>query len=145
MILGKPWSCVFDAFCLATGINADDLIESVGHDGSEIIDKSYPEPYCRRAFSTDELVLACLQRNWTSTALPVKLSLASHMRTTPLELGRNLAKEYLDMNPYGCYVICTYNHAFAYKNQQILDPAGRIKSLPDWSLLYLVYSLHKLV
>ena len=51
-----PLNCLLHAFQTVTGLN---LIERLGHDGSEIIYPDLPEPICRRGFHTQELFKAC--------------------------------------------------------------------------------------
>lgn len=48
------WSCLPTAFATATGVLVEDLIEAIGHDGSEIVFPKLPEPLCRRAFHPQE-------------------------------------------------------------------------------------------
>ncbi len=145
MVLGKPWSCVLDSFSLVTGIPATEFLKYVGHDGSEMLELPNSDGKYLRGFSTDELVFASLQLGWATIDLPINLRLCAHYWPTHYTTGRNLAKEYLDKHPLDCYVICTFSHAFGYKNGQVLDPAKRIVQLPDFNYLSVVYCLKKLV
>ena len=62
IIVEQPnlWSCMPAAFATATGIPIFSLLESIGHDGSEIIFPDLPEPLCRRGFHGQELSRALL-------------------------------------------------------------------------------------
>lgn len=122
------YSCVLNAFSLATGISEADLLIHIGHDGSEMCGSEY------RGFSVDELSYAILQFNWMATFLPVKL----HRITkdySPIFFDRNLAKEYFDKFSFNNFVFFTPSHAFCVKSNLVTDPGNRIKSIPDWDEL----------
>lgn len=53
------WSCLAVCFANMLGITLEQVIKDLGHDGSEIISND-PEPTCRRAFDTQELILYAL-------------------------------------------------------------------------------------
>lgn len=53
------WSCLPTAFAIATNTSLEKFLIEVGHDGSEIWWPDSPEPYCRRAFHIQEMILAC--------------------------------------------------------------------------------------
>jgi hypothetical protein len=56
------WSCAATAFAMALDVPVAELIESIGHDGSEIIWPDLPDPMCRRGFHSQELIDECLKR-----------------------------------------------------------------------------------
>ncbi len=53
-----PWGCVVTAFAMAIDIPVKQLIEEIGHDGSEKIFTHLPDPMCRRGFHSQELIRA---------------------------------------------------------------------------------------
>jgi len=50
------WSCVGAAFAMALGISMEEVIDLVGHDGSERINDK-PEPHCYMGFHPEEFTL----------------------------------------------------------------------------------------
>lgn len=54
----KPnqWSCSITAAAMAINIPVDQLIDQLGHDGSEIVFPHLPEPACRRGFHSQEII-----------------------------------------------------------------------------------------
>jgi hypothetical protein len=48
-------------------LRVEDLIKTVGHDGSEIIHPELPEPACRRAFHIQEMMKVALQQGYAVT------------------------------------------------------------------------------
>lgn len=56
------WNCVARAFSAASGVNYSDLIDAIGHDGSEIIWPNHPEPDNRRGFHVFECTKALYER-----------------------------------------------------------------------------------
>ena len=59
------------AFAMALDMPVADLLAAVGHDGSEIVFPSLPEPLCRRCFHIQELIQVALSRRLAVT--PVEL------------------------------------------------------------------------
>jgi len=59
------------AFAMALDMPVADLLAAVGHDGSEIVFPSLPEPLCRRCFHIQELIQVALSRGLAVT--PVEL------------------------------------------------------------------------
>lgn len=57
----NAWSCLPTAFATATSIQVQEIIELIGHDGSEILFPALSEPKCRRAFHPQEVTKALLQ------------------------------------------------------------------------------------
>lgn len=62
-LLKKPnrWSCLSTAFAMAIDRSFDEVIEAIGHDGSEIIWPELEEPFKRRAFHIEELQYIALR------------------------------------------------------------------------------------
>lgn len=50
------WSCLPCSFAIVLGIPVSDLIFAIGHNGSEIIWPTQPEPLCRRGFNVQEIL-----------------------------------------------------------------------------------------
>lgn len=59
-----PWSCTLDAFAMSLEVSQKELIDLIGHDGSEILWPEEPEPQCRRGFHLQELLVAALKINY---------------------------------------------------------------------------------
>lgn len=87
-------------------IETSELLRSIGHDGSEIVDTEKPEPYCRRGFLWEEIVKEALNQ------------------------GIGLI-EYSDVLPLKGILLGTSSngvpHAVAWDGERIFDPAnGRV-------------------
>ena len=67
----EPWMCMPLAFAMALDMPVADLLAAIGHDGSEIVFPSLPEPLCRRCFHVQELIQVALSRGLAVT--PVEL------------------------------------------------------------------------
>lgn len=55
---------------MATGLSLTELLERIGHDGSEILWPELPEPQCRRAFHIQECLWA-VRHDFAFTPLDV--------------------------------------------------------------------------
>lgn len=61
------WSCLPTSFAMALDVSLKEIIDYLGHDGSEKIFPDRKEPHCRRAFHSQELI----DYAWTSLDVPV--------------------------------------------------------------------------
>lgn len=66
------WSCLATAFAIGLNVPLNELIEMIGHDGSEIIN-DLEEPYNRRAFHPQEISLICLRHNIAVIPIEAKI------------------------------------------------------------------------
>src|SRR5581483_7654199 len=57
----NPWSCYPTCVSIATGIEFDNLIDVIGHDGSKIVHPCLPPPFCHEAFVPTEIAFALLK------------------------------------------------------------------------------------
>lgn len=55
----NKWSCLPTAFAIVLERPVQEIIQLLGHDGSEVVWPHLPEPYCRRSFHIQELIYAC--------------------------------------------------------------------------------------
>lgn len=52
----ERWTCLGVAFAMALDMPYAELVERVGHNGSEILWPNLPEPLCRRGYHVQEMV-----------------------------------------------------------------------------------------
>jgi hypothetical protein len=64
LIAPNQWSCMPTALAMVLDCSVEQVIEAVGHDGSEIIRPALREPLCRRAFHLIDLQLAAYQMGY---------------------------------------------------------------------------------
>lgn len=79
----KPyrWSCGVTAFAIAIDMPVNQFIREIGHDGSELICPSLPEPSGRRGFHEQECITVALNHGFACTlieALPANLFSNGH-------------------------------------------------------------------
>jgi hypothetical protein len=67
MLQPNPWSCYPTALACCTGLDFDEIIRTIGHDGSEIIQPERGEPWGRAAFIWEEIAIAALRLGWAVT------------------------------------------------------------------------------
>jgi hypothetical protein len=73
----NSWSCVLTAFANALDIDQNELIKSLGHDGSKIIFPDHPDFYNRQGFDPREFVYYAAERDITIVQLDIKLERVS--------------------------------------------------------------------
>ncbi len=88
----RTWQCLPNAFAKATGYHLDEIIEAVGHDGSEIVEPGKLEPYNRRGFLLEELTEALWNLGWAVTIF--------RSVVIPVCLGDERDVIYRDIQPY---------------------------------------------
>ena len=73
MLQLKPnqWSCAITSLAMVLRVPVQELIDRLGHDGSQIVFPDLEEPMCRRGFHSQELMDLALQ--WGFIVSPVEL------------------------------------------------------------------------
>jgi hypothetical protein len=79
----KPfrWACGVTAFAMAIDLPVNQFVDEIGHDGSEVICPSLPEPSGRRGFHEQECITVALNHGFACTlieALPASLFANGH-------------------------------------------------------------------
>lgn len=123
------------AFAIALDVPVQELINIIGHDGSEILFPEDPEPFCRRGFHPQEIIDVCLLKQFGVIAIhnqPVS-ELKSGMYTVPVSSER--MPYYLE-NYSGVLTGIGYTgqpHAVAW-GAKIYDPNGLIYDLENFNI-----------
>lgn len=112
------WDCLLYAFQLATGRSREELLEHIGHDGSEKISDK-PEPWCRRAFHPTELMYAVFKLGHSTTMIEVApIGMYGH-EARPI----NLKFDPLDVLKDNFGVVTTDKHAWFFDGvDYVVDP-----------------------
>jgi hypothetical protein len=129
----EPWMCMPLSFAMALDMPVADLLAAIGHDGSEIVFPSLPEPLCRRCFHIQE---------------PIQVALSRRLAVTPVELFPVLQPT--EVGPFHKAVLYTdgnwrrfeaviqasrgvidgtgarFGHTVAYDHGRIYDPRGPV-------------------
>ncbi len=139
MIVLSPnrWSCLACSFAQALGVTLEEIIEFVGHDGSQIINPLAPEPFCRKSFHPQEMIDFCLSLGKGVTEIqkfPTSINEYSENERTVFELGKAFKRfeKYLSENKG---VLCGYvrerrvPHAVYWDQQNIIDSNGTVYEL----------------
>jgi len=65
----NDWSCLPTAVAMALGVSVDELLEVIGHDGSEVTHPQLDAPACYRGFHPQEMIEAALRRGRATTMI----------------------------------------------------------------------------
>lgn len=124
------WQCLPTAFAMALDVPLADVLQAVGHDGSEIVEPSLPEPACRRGFHPQELLDVCLRRGFAATLV----ELFPVLRSLPTGGDRVLVFPEGNWERFTRAIKSSRGviegrgartgHAVAYENGRIYDPDG---------------------
>lgn len=138
MYIRQPnsWSCLPAAFANLTGIDIDDIIVKIGHDGSEIIYPNQIDPYGRKGFHDFEVIQAMTKFNhYFCPFLPIYETAKGiqnpddTIEIDNTEFVREVMREFDG-------VLCgnigiNYGHAVSWIDDKIVDPKGSEYPLGD--------------
>ena len=137
--------CLPTAFAMALDMPVADLLAAIGHDGSEIVFPSLPEPLCRRCFHIQEPIQVALSRGMAVT--PVQLfpvlqpTEVGPLRKTVLYPDNNWRRFEETIRASRGVIDGTgarYGHVVAYDHGRIYDPRG-----PDYDYSRLACEAHQ--
>ena len=129
----NAWSCLPTAFAIAFGCPVDNLIESIGHDGSEIVWPRYFEPMRRRGFHIQEIIHVLYQLGTTVTPIEAYSRLAPTESVQPRLIDNTEIFERIVRTTRGVLTGATARcgHAVAYDHGIICDPRGHVYRFSD--------------
>lgn len=135
------WSCLVSSFAMALGVPVEQLINTVGHDGSEIIWPELPEPSRRRGHHPQEMIYAAANLGFSVTpfeAFPVSLgAVGANPFVVPMSIPVEERMRLVMRGEVGVITGETMQglaHAVAWNGSNILDPSGREYALEDFRL-----------
>jgi hypothetical protein len=111
-------------------VSVEYLIDKLGHDGSEIIFPTLPEPECRKSFNIQELIILALDFGYSFTPIVKQYTVFPRGEEAPYRNDLSLSDEHLFelMSRFsGVLTGTTYSglrHAVAWDRHMILDPNG---------------------
>lgn len=131
----NKWSCLPTAFAMVLDVPVQEIIDTVGHDGSEV---PFPnitiEPYRFKSFHIQEMIDVCMLRNIAVIGIekqPVS-ELKGGLYTIPVSEKRF---EYYLVNYNGVLVghgFSGQSHAVAWCGK-VYDPNGTVYDLPHFN------------
>lgn len=123
----NQWTCLPTSFAMAAGISLEEILEIIGHDGSEIVHQNLNEPYCRRTFHPQECIWAVYQKGFSVTPFePISLLVAAPNYEITIEQKFDLD---LIMSGFGAITgigSSGVRHAIAYEDYVGYDPNGTV-------------------
>lgn len=136
-LLSSPnkWSCTLASFAMALKCPISELLDEIGHDGSDVVFPDLPEPMCRRAFHIQEFIEPCLKRDRSLVIVEAQPVLGSRIGVA--KLPSNSARLRFFMNAFEGVVFGEINrqmHAVAWNKQVAYDPAGYLHDLGSFSI-----------
>jgi hypothetical protein len=140
----EPWMCMPLAFAMALDTPVADLLAAIGHDGSEIVFPSLPEPLRRRCFHVQELIQVALARGLAVTPVelfPVLQSIEAGPHKTVLYPDNNWQRFEETIRASRGVIDGTgarYGHVVAYDHGRVYDPRG-----PDYDYSRLACEAHQ--
>lgn len=117
------WSCFPTAFANAVGMNPDDIISDLGHDGSERINDE-PEPYCYKGFHPEELI-RLFRHNYNKFVITFEAEPEFLVGDTSVKINCNISFDQI-VKESVCGVLAGWYyerpHAFTKLYNELIDP-----------------------
>ena len=127
----NKWSCLPTSFAMACDRDLDSLLLELGHNGSEIIWPTLPEPLCRRGFHIQELIYVVYHLGHCVMPFEARPCSTNQGHGSLYEIPFNQDPQQRLMaimqGVYGVITGTTLNgqpHAVAWDGVKIFDPAG---------------------
>lgn len=138
----SAWSCLVDSFSIVTNIPTTRFLETIGHDGSEIIEPTLPEPFCRRSFHITEVITFLWEQNIKVVqfdCIPrIQVHFSSNIYTLNTVNGKTHDERLSQLLSTTKGVMKSHNHACANIEGKIYDPSGYIRKEFPFYTYYVV-------
>lgn len=134
----NAWSCVPTAFAMVLDVLPKDIYEMVDHDGSEILYPDLRDPFARRGFHIQEMIICALKLGIACVPLDREVELQPPVEVEPRILSfENHLEHYLSLRSGVLIGWINDNHhavAWCHHEQKIYDPTGLKRPLSDFSI-----------
>lgn len=134
----NSWSCAAASLAMVLGIDFNDVIKSVGHDGSEIINPDLRKPGCYKGFHMQELIEIALAHHYAVTPIelqPVQTATGNDEYDVKIEMYKSPDRRLLHHMNRNTGILMgklnTYWHAVAWDGAMVYDPRGLIYPYGD--------------
>jgi hypothetical protein len=127
VLSSNRWSCIPCAFASVLDVSLRDILDFVGHDGSEIIWPNLPEPKRRRGFHIQEMIDFAWMQSCAVTHFEILSSLrpdsasAMFSITSPLALEEKLHRILIERSVVGGTLTNGMRHAVAWDGTKVFD------------------------
>lgn len=135
------WSCLPCSFATILQTPLEDILQFVGHDGSELYWKHLPEPKCRKGFHIQEMIDFAWSKGFAVTPfepVPTSVSeLGEEPRTVKFAAGNESRISKIMDGQKGVLTGLIHgkiSHAIGWHDGIIYDPSVNISTLEDFGL-----------
>lgn len=124
-------SCLPTSFAMVLGVPVAELLEQLGHNGTEIVSPQLSVPNCYRGFHVQELIFACLERGYAVTPFEPLPVLQLFEKSLPLSTPWWFERILSIRNG----ILLNDHHAVAWSHGLIYDPAiEQVRALGDFAI-----------
>lgn len=130
--MGSKDQCLIYAAAMVLDIAPLTIIESIGHDGEEIVSPSCPPPFNKAGVHIQEIMDVCYSHGYLLAMIEVDPYIGSQY-SCPRKIFddkkcRDRLYKYLMGNKA---ILATTNHALAWDGYYVFDPVGQIRGIDD--------------
>lgn len=141
----NTWSCILASAAMVLDTDCKTLTEMIGHDGSEIVLPSLPEPAKRRGFHLQEIIDCAIKLGYTVTPIevlpystpdgkaefPVNFKIRTDGNLFYWDNKSRLLSYMKDTKGIITGLASQWRHALAWDGKKIYDPHGLVYSFQD--------------
>lgn len=126
----NAWSCMLASVAMVLDKTTNELIEAVGHNGSQIIFPELPEPAKRRGFHIQEFIPMILKSGFAMTTIEVlPYSTPDGKHEFPIDFP-NYEERFWNLMSNSIGILTglrtRWRHAVAWNGKRIYDPIGSV-------------------
>jgi hypothetical protein len=131
------------SFAYAFGISPEELIEQLGHDGTEIVAPDLPEPFCRRGFSVDELTCELLSQYTAVIQIPKRRYNKNILMSGPWFPKPDEDLILPELSRWRRYCLSNNTHMIGVRDDVVKDTMNRITDPKDfdYNRMYILTSI----
>ena len=133
------WSCLLASAAMLLDTELKDLVDEIGHDGSEIIWPDSKEPFCRRAFHIAEIIELFDKRGFCLTPIECLPRSVPTIDAEPFLVAFEANYQRIIRHMLAPGILVGYGpngnpHAAAWNTIRVYDPMGDIYVRDDFTI-----------
>jgi hypothetical protein len=128
----NAWSCLPTAFAICFEQSPAEIIDAIGHDGSEILFPEESAPGCYRGFDQQEIIDVC----YNDGIMPILIEAFPHVAKKPVFHDSQMRLKVYLQDHIGILLgrVDGRNHAVAWDREIIWDPTGKKYEITEFEV-----------
>lgn len=132
--------CVLRSFAYCINVHPNYLIELLGHDGTECINRELESPFCYRGFNIFEMSRVLYGLGYTTTIINKHDMVLNSMMKEPKIINADVDHISPLLTSTKVYCLSNNNHMIGVKHNIVLDVNNKIFNVNrfDYNMMYII-------